>query len=104
VEIPLNGRTIDLAKALPLRMRDLLAMERQGVNVDKAMADIKEGKTEGLFNVALYILRKADGGVTTEDELGDLSPQQFLVLWNRINDVNLILKEAEVPFASSSTS
>lgn len=93
------GRTIDLASALPLRMRDHRALLRRGVNFDQA---VEAGDVEALFAIALHILQQADPTVT-EAELEALLPEQFVALWSRIAEVNTALKAADVPFGAPST-
>lgn len=101
--IDFAGRQIDLAKALPLRLRDYRALERAGINADHAIAAIADGKLEGLFQVTLHILQKADSHVT-EAELEALTPDQLRDVWTRIGEIGTALKAAEVPFGGSSTS
>lgn len=102
--IEFAGRTIDLAKALPLRLRDYRALERKGINVDRAMTAIEGGELEGIFQVTLFILQKADGGATLEAELDALLPEQLNDLWAHIGEIGKALKAAELPFVPSSTS
>ena len=100
--IEFAGRTIDLAKVLPLRLRDYRALERAGINADQAIAAIADGKLEGLFQVTLHILRQADSSVT-EAELEALTPDDLRDLWTRIGEIGTALKEADRPFAPPST-
>ncbi len=97
------GRQIDLAKALPLRLKDYRTLERAGINADQAISAIAEGKVEGLFQVTLHILRQADPTVT-EAELDVLTPDELRDLWTRIGEIGAALKAAEVPFGGSSMS
>lgn len=100
MELALNGRTIDLRKALPLLVKDLRALYRRGVSLDKALNDRDQ---EALFQVMLYVLRKADATIT-EEEIESLSAPQYAELWNMIDKAAEQLRSAESPLGSTSTS
>ena len=66
-DITLNGRKIDIAKVLPLKLRDWKQLEKKGIN-PKSM---QETRLTDLSTIIHYILNKADSTVT-EDEVDDL--------------------------------
>lgn len=74
-EIELNGRKIDLNKALPLKLGDWKRLEKQGVTP----ASLSEGKISDSVAIIFYVLHKADETVT-EEEVEDLTMTDPVVL------------------------
>lgn len=67
--VTLNGRTIDLAKALPLQIKDWKALKRNGVTP----RDLQAGaEVEQIAALVHHVLAKADPSVTVE-EVDDLA-------------------------------
>lgn len=99
--VTLNGRQVDLDKALPIVMRDVRALARRGVDLER----VSSGKDpiEGPFAIALYLLQKADPSVS-EAELEALRPEEFGKLWADLEQAALHTEEADRPLSRPSTS
>lgn len=69
MEVELNGRQIDLSKALPLKIRDWNQLDRQGVTVER----LERPSMPTIAAVLYYVLHKADSSVT-QDEIDNLDP------------------------------
>lgn len=80
----LGGREVDLTKALPLKLRDWRKLEKDGIT-SKA---IEGGAMEATFNLAFYILKKADPAVT-EDEVDDLTLTELKRVIEGVNEENV---------------
>lgn len=98
--VDLNGRRIDVSKVLPLLMKDIRALHRRGVNIERA---IDEKDVEMQFQMAFYILNRADPAVT-EAELESLTADAYAELWGQINAAATQFREADRPLPSTSTS
>lgn len=67
--VHLNGREIDLRRALPLTLRDWKALEKQGININTLSATPHVADVVALVT---YTLQKADP-TTTADEVEGLT-------------------------------
>ncbi|MGQ0569822.1 MAG: hypothetical protein ACT4P5_09870 [Armatimonadota bacterium] len=74
LDVTLNGRTIDLSKALPLVIRDWTTLEKKyGIAPDTL------ARFSSIAHVVYYVLRKADDSVTQE-EVNDLKIDDPVVI------------------------
>lgn len=100
MKVAVNGKQVDLAKALPLLTRDLRALSRRGISVDRTL---EERDVEGLFQMAVYVLQKAEPSVTEED-VDALTTDEFAGLWKAIEATAAALRASDPLAPSSSTS
>lgn len=97
MEVALNGRQIDLRKALPLVIRDWKALELQGLTT----ARLREPTISDAAAIAFYVLHKADPSVT-QDEVDDLPLNDPAVL-AVFRALNVAQEGPDVPFSTAST-
>ena len=97
MKITLNGKEIDLDKALPLQLRDLRRLKREfGVEfVEGISGDVE--KQVGFFTV---VLQKADPSVTSDD-VDALTTVQIFAISRTVAEVSVVV---DVPSSASSTS
>lgn len=71
-----KGKEIDLSKALPFKMRDYIALDK---NFGIRLEDFEKGSMpmEKVAHMYFYILNKADNSITLDDVL-DLEPNDSL--------------------------
>ena len=95
MDVALNGKMINLAKALPLRLRDWKALEAAGITAGA----LQQGRITEAVAVILFVLQKADPTVTAE-EVDDLALTDPL-----IRTVLEALREETIdrPFSTLST-
>ena len=77
--IKVNGKDVDLGKALPLTIGDIKQLKKTGVDVTR----IKPGETMDIDQVLAlveHVIRKADATITQEDI--DSTPINELVQWS----------------------
>jgi hypothetical protein len=67
VVVELNGRTIDVARTLPLTMGDWRALRKLGVTPHALTRLGEDLDVEVLAAYAFYVLHKADPSVTSEE-------------------------------------
>jgi len=69
--VEFKGKTLDLSKALPLKLRDWKVLERKGASSKQ----FEEGIIGATSIVVWYVLNKVDGSITQDDvddmDLGD---------------------------------
>lgn len=70
--VKLNGKEIDLSRALPLKIKDWKALEKHGVNAQTA------GTFEHMAKTLFHVLHKADSSIT-EEMVEDLEPNDPIV-------------------------
>lgn len=96
MKITLNGKEIDLDKALPLQLRDLRRLKKEfDLAPGEGSGDIE--KQAGFF---LVILQKANKDITAED-VDDLTLVQMGDLSKTVAEASVA---ADVPSSASSTS
>lgn len=61
--VELNGRKIDLSKALPLKIKDWKQLEKVGIPISA----LAEGKVSHMAAIIFHVLHKADSNVTQEE-------------------------------------
>lgn len=61
--IEFYGRSIDLAKAMPLTLKDWMMLEKEGVSA----ASLAQGRVTEMAAVLYHVLHKADSTVTREE-------------------------------------
>lgn len=98
MEVVLNGRTIDLRKALPLVIRDWKALERQGVTA----ARLRDPGVSDAAAIAFHVLHKADSTVT-QDEVDSLTLDDPAVQ-AVFRALNVAQEGPDLPFESSTPS
>lgn len=97
-EVILNGRSIDLSRVLPLRLRDWKILEASGV-IGQRERSITESS-----EIVYYILHAADPSVTREeiDNLTISDPAYRTTL--RLFRESMAAAADDDPFSNSSTS
>jgi hypothetical protein len=98
--VKLNGREIDVAKAVPLTMGDWRALRKLGVT-PQALARLGEDvDVEVLAAYAFYVLHKADPAVTSE-EVDGLTFEQLSPIMQIIGAAGRT--DGDRPFSAPST-
>lgn len=67
MDVQFKGKTLDLAKALPLKLKDWKHLEKKGINSKQ----FEEGAINAISVVTQYVLSKIDPAIT-QDEVDDL--------------------------------
>ena len=67
MKVEFKGRTLELADALPLKLKDWKRLEKLGVNSKQ----FEDGAITAISNVTFYILNKLDSTIT-QDDVDDL--------------------------------
>lgn len=97
MKITLNGKTVDVSKALPLQLGDLRRLKRD-FDIDLSVGVSGDpDKKHGFYSV---ILQKANKDITAED-VDTLTLPQMTEL---ANEVNRASETVDAPFSASSTS
>lgn len=96
--VQLNGRDIELAKAVPLKLKDWRKLEEKGITA----ANMGNGKISDMVTLLFYVLNKADNSVTV-DEVEDITLNDPLVL-AVVEAINQSERKIDRPSYSSSTS
>lgn len=97
-EVQVNGKSVDIATALPLLTRDWKAMGKLGITprrLSRASEDV-----EGVAGYVLYVLNKINPAVTL-DEIDSLTFTRLVEIMDQIGDVN---RQVEGPFSGPLTS
>jgi hypothetical protein len=94
--VTLNGRTIDLATALPLTLGDWKHLKKLGITPQVLRRQDQDTDAEVLVTWVLYVLHKADAAVTI-DEIDRLTFGQLA----RISEVigKLSNEDGDRPFS-----
>lgn len=95
----INGKKVDLTKALPLKLGDYEDLEGKGV----AQKDLHSLSFRNMRVLVQHILQKANPEVTTEDVRG-MTLEQMVEMQKRINALNESEKPNLPTFASSTSS
>lgn len=88
----LNGKSIDLKKAIPLTIGDIRALKKSGLDILKIGTTDAMG-VDQIVTLLLYVFKKSNPEVTVED-VDTLS----LPAMNRISTVLTKQSEDELPF------
>lgn len=78
MDVTFKGKTFDLAKALPLKLKDWKKLEKAGINSKQ----FEEGAINAISVVTHYVLNKIDSTITQDDvdelDLGDPILQEVM--------------------------
>lgn len=99
MDVDLNSRKIDLSKAFPLLTKDWKALGKIGITPDRLAGKVD---VEALCGYALFVLRKADATVPS-DELDNLPFTGLLRLLKQMGDYEATVDTLDVPFVPLAT-
>ena len=88
----LNGKTVDLRKAIPMTVRDWKRLKKDGV--DLLAISTGEVDLDGLIKLVVYVCQKANPELTADD-LDDMPGPWFTRVAQVVNELG---GEVDVPF------
>lgn len=97
MDVELNGRKIDLSRAFPLKVADWKALGKIGITPDRLAGKVD---VDALCGYALFVLRKADATVPT-DEIDNLPFTGLLRLLKQMGEYEASVDKIDVPFSPS---
>jgi hypothetical protein len=99
--VTLNGRTIDLATALPLTLGDWKHLKKLGITPQVLRRQDQDTDAEVLAGWVFYVLHKADRAVT-QDDIDGLTFGHLARISKVIGDLSN--EDGDRPFSGTSTS